>query len=133
MRVVLDTNIFVSGIHWVGDSNKILLMWKEKRFELVSSIQTIEEITETLRSFRITLSEEDILMWENMILENAVFVEPEEKISIVKDDPDDNKFIETAIAGRASYIITQDNHLLKIGEFKGIRILTPKDFLEKVK
>ena len=72
-------------------------------------------------------------MWEKMILENSLLVEPEEKIEIVKDDSDDNKFVEAAIAGKADYIITQDNHLLKIKEFRGIKILTPKQFLDILK
>ena len=133
MRVVLDTNVFISGIHWTGDSKEILFMFRNKKFELVSSISIIEEITKTLTNFRIPLSEEDISMWENIILENAVLVEPEEEIDIVKEDPDDNKFIEAAVAGKVSYIVTQDNHLLKIKEFRGIKILTPSEFLDQVK
>src|SRR3989344_5146908 len=132
MRVVLDTNVFISGIHWTGDSKEILFMFRNKKFELVSSISIIEEITKTLTNFRIPLSEEDISMWENIILENAVLVEPEEEIDIVKEDPDDNKFIEAAVAGKVSYIVTQDNHLLKIKEFRGIKILTPSEFLDQV-
>ena len=133
MKVVLDTNVFISGIHWTGDSQKILLMFRNKEIELVSSLPIIEEITKTLRNFRIPLSEEDIFMWKNMILENSLLVEPEEKINIVKEDIDDNKFIEVAVTGKANYIITQDNHLLKIKDFRGIKILTPKEFLDIVK
>lgn len=133
MRAVIDTNVFISGIHWTGDSEKILFMWRDKKFELISSIKIIEEITESLKNFKIPLSIEDIYMWEKMILENSLLVEPEEKIEIVKDDSDDNKFVEAAIAGKADYIITQDNHLLKIKEFRGIKILTPKQFLDILK
>ena len=49
--------------------------------------------------------------------------------TIVKDDPKDNIFIETAVAGNADYLISQDNHLLKLKEFKGIKIITPEEFL----
>ena|SRR3989338_601097 len=133
MRVVLDTNVFISGIHWTGNSEKIIFMFRNKTFELVSSIPIIEEITKTLRNFRIPLSEEDISNWENMILENAMLVEPEEKIDIIKEDFSDNKFIEASVAGKADYIITQDNHLLKIKEFRGIKILTPEEFLSRLK
>jgi len=133
MRVVLDTNIFVSGIHWSGDSNKILLIWRNKRFELIAPIPIIEEIIKTLEEFRIPLSKEDISSWENIILENALLVEPEESIVVVEDDKDDDKFIEAAVAGKADYIVTQDNHLLKIKEFRGIKILTPKEFLDMIK
>ena len=55
-------------------------------------------------------------------------MEPKEKITIVKDDPKDDIFIETAVAGYADYIISQDNHLLKEKEFRGIKIITPEEF-----
>ena len=64
------------------------------------------------------------------ILQLAVLVEPKEHITAVKDDPDDNKFIEAAIAANASHIITQDKkHLIPLKEFRGIKIVTPEMFL----
>ena len=130
MKVVLYTNVFISGIHWLGDSNKVLSMWRNEKFELIISLEIIEEIITTLKNFKIVLSEEEIGYWKDIILENSLLVEPEEEIDIVKDDQDDNKFIEVAVMGKAKYIITQDNHLLKIKEFREIKILTPKEFLE---
>ena len=130
MKVVLDTNVFISGIHWLGDSNKVLSMWRNEKFELIISLEIIEEIITTLKNFKIVLSEEEIGYWKDIILENSLLVEPEEEIDIVKDDQDDNKFIEVAVMGKAKYIITQDNHLLKIKEFREIKILTPKEFLD---
>ena len=66
--------------------------------------------------------------WIDLIVRNSIIVEPKEKISIVKDDPKDNIFIETAIAGNADYIITQDNHLLKLKEFRRVKVITPEEF-----
>ena len=133
MRVVLDTNVFVSGIHWTGNyCSMIIKDWIETKFDLIISISIIEEITETLKNFKIPLAMEDILMWENMIVKNSLLVEPQEKIEIVKDDKDDNKFIEAAVEGKADYIITQDNHLLKIKEFRGIMIISPEEFLKVI-
>ena len=66
--------------------------------------------------------------WIDLIVRNSIIVEPKEKIDIVKDDSKDNIFIETAVAGNADYIVTQDNHLLKLKEFGGIKILTPEEF-----
>ena len=63
-----------------------------------------------------------------MIIRNSIIVEPKEKIVIVKDDPKDNIFIETAVAGDVDYIVSQDNHLLKLKEFRGIKIITPEEF-----
>ncbi len=134
MRIVADTNVFISGIFWEGNfSSKVINLWRNRKIDLVSSIPIIDEVIKNLKGFKIKMDEENVQEWKNMILENAMLVEPEEKIDIVKDDSNDNKFIEAAVAGKASYIITQDNHLLKIKEFRGIDILTPQEFLIKTK
>ena len=132
MNIVLDTNIFVSGIHWSGDSEKILRLWFNDEFELISSLPIIKELTRVLMSFKIPMGAEEIYRWEDIILQKSTIVIPTEKINIVKEDTDDNKFIEAAVEGKAKYIISQDNHLLKIREFRGIKILTPRQFLELI-
>ena len=73
---------------------------------------------------------EEIHYWESLVPKKSELVVPNKKIEIVKDDPDDNKFIETALEGKAEYIVTQDKHLLKIKEFKGIKIITPEEFIK---
>ena len=133
MNVVLDTNIFVSGIHWETKSRIILRAWLSGEFTLISSWPIIDEICSTLRKFRVHLDEEEFSVWEGLILERSLIIESYEKLEIVKDDPEDNKFIEAAIAGKALYIITQDKHLLNLKEFKGIKILHPDEFVKILK
>jgi len=129
MRIVLDTNIFVSGIHWAGSSEKILQIWMEGKFELVSSLPIIEEIVRVLANFKVPLDAEDILWWESLILEKSILVIPTEEVKIVKNDPDDNKFIEAALEAKADFIVSQDKHLLVIKEYQRIKIVHPDDFL----
>ena len=128
MKVVLDTNIFISGIFWKGSSNKVILNWREGKFTLVTSLEAVSEIIKVLKDFKIKLSDDMIKEWIDLIIRNSIIVEPIEKITIVKDDPKDNIFIETAVAGNVDYIISQDNHLLKLKEFRGIKIITPEEF-----
>ena len=128
MKIVLDTNVFISGIFWKGSSNKVLANWREGKFTLVTSLETISEIIKVLKDFKIRLSDDMIKEWVDLIVRNSIIVDPKEKIAIVKDDPKDNMFIEAAIAGNVDYIISQDNHLLKLKEFKGIKIITPEEF-----
>ena|SRR3989344_3984003 len=128
MKVVLDTNIFISGIFWKGSSNRVITNWREGRFTLVTSLEAVSEIIKVLKDFKIKLSDEMIKGWVDLIVGNSITVEPKEKIAIVKDDPKDNIFIETAAAGNADYIVSQDNHLLKLKEFRGIKIITPEEF-----
>ena len=128
MKVVLDTNVFISGIFWKGGSSKVITNWKERKFTLVTSLEAVSEIIKVLKDFKIKLLDDIIKEWVDLIVRNSVIAEPKEKIDIVKDDPKDNIFIETAVAGNVDYIISQDNHLLKLEEFRGIKIITPEEF-----
>ena len=128
MKIVLDTNVFISGIFWKGASNKVIFNWKEGKFTLVTSLEAISEIIKVLKDFKIKLPDDMIREWVDLIVRNSIIVEPKEKINIVKDDPKDNIFIETAVAGNVEYIISQDKHLLKLKEFRGIKIITPEEF-----
>ena len=67
---------------------------------------------------------EKILLFVNLI-------EPKQKIDIIKDDPDDNKIIECAFESSSDYIVTYDKHLLKLKEYKGIKILKPEEILKE--
>ncbi len=128
MKVVLDTNIFISGIFWKGSSNRVINNWREGKFILVTSLEAVSEIIKILKDFKIKLSDEMIKEWVDLIVRNSMIVEPKEKIVIVKDDPKDDIFIETAVAGNVDYIVSQDNHLLKLKEFREIKIITPEEF-----
>jgi len=131
MRIVLDTNVFISGIFWDGNfCSKIIDKWKNEEFELVSSLEIIEELLNTLKHFKIQLDEETIESWRNVIIEMAIIAESSERLDVIKEDPNDNKFLETAIAGKADFIITQDNHLLKVKRLNNVMILNPEEFLK---
>ena len=130
MKVVLDTNVFISGIFWEGACNKIILSWKESKFTLVTSLDIISEIQYVLRDFKISLSEDLVQEWIMLITANSELVSPKEKINAVLDDPKDNMFVEAAVSANADYIVSQDNHLLKLIEYKRIKIFTPYDFLK---
>ena len=133
MRAILDTNIFLSGIHWSGASNKVLREWFIGSFVSVSSLQINQELFIQLKDFKIQMEIEEIEWWEDIVLEKSILVIPKRKVNVVKDDSDDNKFIEAALEGKADYIVTQDRHLLNIKEFEGIKMVTPKEFLRILK
>ena len=130
MKVILDTNIFISGIFWKGSSYNILNFWKEGRLTLATSLKCVSEIVKVLKDFKIKLSDESIKEWVEFIIQNSEIVEPKEKVDVVKDDPDDNKVIECALASGSEYILTYDNHLLKLNEFRGIKIIKPEELLK---
>jgi len=130
MKAVLDTNVFISGIFWEGNfCSEIISRWRIGKIELISSKEIIEELVKTLRDFKISMPEEMIQEWINLIIENSIIVEPFERIEIIKEDITDNKFLEAAIAGNANLIISQDKHLLKLREYQNIKIITPEKAL----
>ena len=62
----------------------------------------------------------------------AEFVDPDEEITAVEDDPDDDKFLEAAVAGNVDYIVSGDRHLLDLDSFQGIEIVEPRAFYERL-
>lgn len=129
MKVVLDTNVFISGIFWTGSCNRIVNYWREGKFALVTSLKIISELVKVLKDFKIQLSEVMIKEWVDYIVKNSIIVEPKEKFGIVVSDPKDNMFVEVAFVGKVDYVVSQDKHLLKLREFRGIKIVSPEEFL----
>ncbi len=130
MNVVLDTNVFISGIFWEGNfCSQIIGAWKKGKFTLISSISIIEELTEILKDFKIQMPSDMIEAWRNMIIQNSIIVEPKSKINLIEHDSD-NRLLESAIEGNAEYIVSQDKHLLDLKEYQGIKIILPEEFLK---
>jgi uncharacterized protein len=131
MRVVIDTNVFVSSF-FGGNPKKIIDLWKNEEFTLCISHAVLDEYVDVLR--RIGLKEEAELE-ELMALFsqgfNILFTAKTPKIKIVKNDPDDDKFIECAVALKADVVITGDREVQAVGEYMGIKIVTPQQFLKK--
>lgn len=133
-KVVLDTNVIVSGTFWAGSSSKIFEIIDKKMLILILSEEILKEYERVIKSEEIMEKVENhnliISKIVQRVIANSEVIEPKEKYEIIKDDPDDNKFIDCAVAGKADFIISQDKHLLTLKEFKGIKIVTPKEFLE---
>ena len=132
MRVVIDTNIFVSSF-FGGNPRKIIQHWKDGNVTLCLSMEILDEYIEVLK--RLGLDEED--EFEELISLfakgfNIIFTTKTPKINIV-NDPDDDKFIECAVALKAKVVISGDKALTAIGEYMGIEIVTPHQFTKDFK
>ena len=137
MRIVVDTNILVSAyLTPKGKAAQILEQWRHHRFDLIISEPLLAEYERVLRYDHIQslhlMSNDEISTVIDDFREFAFVVKPTQKISVIKDDPDDNKFLECVIAGSASYITSGDTHLLQIGQYKNIQILTTTLFLKNI-
>jgi putative PIN family toxin of toxin-antitoxin system len=135
MRIVVDTNVLISrALSNRGAPARIIEQWVEGAFELVISEDILDEYERVLGYERIqknaVITAEQIIALLSKIEEAGTLVIPSETLSVVDKDPDDNKFLECAIAGAADYIVSGDAHLLSLGEYQGVRILSPADFLD---
>ena len=134
MRIVIDTNAFISSLLFKGPTNKLVDLWQKKKFVFLISKHIFEEYIRVLNYPKFYLSEEEI---EGIIKEKLLpFVQVvivEKSVSIIKIDSSDNIFLSTALSGKAKFIVSGDKHLLKLKKYRDIRILKMKDFFEELK
>ncbi len=130
-KVVLDTNVFISVLGWKGASQRIFNECIEGNLELLFSLEIFDEARRVLSYPKFKFSQTEIDEFLDQILEIGNLIESKVEINIIKDDPSDNKFLECAVTVGASYIISRDPHILKIKEFKGIKILSPELFVRE--
>jgi len=139
IRVILDTTILISAFLWSKRVSKsILPLIEGKKILICFSLETIDELLGVLsrKEFFSKFSKIDItpkkLVNELINRENVLVIKKPLLIPskpIIKEDPSDDKFLYLAIEAEAKYIISGDKHLLKLKEFKGIKIVSVDEFL----
>jgi uncharacterized protein len=131
LKIVMDTNVFVSGVFFSGPPYQILKAWQAGGFELAASQEILDEY---LRVGEILAEEHpaiDLKPVFNFVLEHAVIYEPVALRGPVCEDPDDDKFFACALASGSGVIISGDKHLLKVSGFQGVEVLKPRDFMDR--
>jgi uncharacterized protein len=132
VRVVLDTNVYVSGLLWTGLPHTIFSVAETGQLLLVTSPAILEEVREVLARPKFaarmrTLSTSVDELMESLLRLVQIIQEP--KVTpVVLRDPDDDKFVACALAARVRWIISGDDHLLRVGRYKNIRMVTPQQF-----
>ncbi|MBO3809110.1 MAG: putative toxin-antitoxin system toxin component, PIN family [Candidatus Brockarchaeota archaeon] len=133
LKAVLDTNILVSAWLREGNESKIVELVENGIVTGYTSPHLIREFEKVMNYPKFRLSEEEILSaigYYKIILRT---IEPKTTVKIVRDDPADNRVLDCALSARADAIITGDKHLLALGKFKNIKILTSTQFLKLIK
>ena len=131
MKVVLDTNVLISGIYFGGIPGKILEAWGARRFQLLVSTEILQEylnVAERLADRYAGVEYESIL---GLIIQNAELVQPSKLPEPVSTDPDDDKFLACALAGESTTIVSGDSDLINVSGYCGIKVLTPKAFVSE--
>lgn len=129
MRIVLDTNVFISGIFFGGPPSQILQAWKEKKLQIVLSQEIVEEYQRVSESLAGRFPTIDISSIIDLVTINGQLVETTGFEISVCVDPDDNKFIECALAGKTKIVVSGDKHLLNLSGFRTIVVHKPREFV----
>ena len=131
MKVILDTNVFISGIFFGGPPGKILQGWRDGRFTLVLSPAILEEYQRVAEALSKKYPPVDLTEVLELIVVEADMVQAEPLKEPVSADPDDDMFIACALASGSKLIVSGDKHLLDVGGFSGIEVLKPKAFVDQ--
>lgn len=127
---MLDTNVIISAVHFGGPPEELLLLANHGDIGLFLSTFILEETARVL---------EEKLLWEkrrisrliDALREVAAIIEPESELNAVAGDDSDNRILACAVDAKADFLVTGDKrHLLPLGRYKGIRILTPRECLD---
>ncbi len=137
MRVVVDTNVVVSTfLSPTGAPAGVLAHWQNQSFEWVVSDLLLREYHRALLYDRVAarhgMSTEEVAEVVMELRRFALVVEPQKNLAIIREDPDDDRVLECAVAGDPDYIISGDKHLLRLREYRGIPILSPSAFLAAI-
>ncbi|HLC19766.1 MAG TPA: putative toxin-antitoxin system toxin component, PIN family [Candidatus Nanoarchaeia archaeon] len=136
MKITVDTNVLISATFWTGASDKIISKVEAKLIQLVLSKEIIKEYAGVLdyEEIKTKIRNKNLVMKHTVskIISLSTIIEPTEKFFAVKDDPDNNKILECAVAGRVDFIVSNDKHLLKLQKFENISIVSPDDFVKKL-
>lgn len=133
-KLVLDVNVWVSALLWGGKPAQVVELAQDNQLDIFVSEAIIAELSQVLLYPRIVkVYKDDRLRAGDLIaavLKIVKFVEVKQTVKVVLEHPADDKFIDCALAAGAAYVISGDKHLLKLGSYKKIRVLSVKDFLE---
>ncbi len=132
MRVVLDTNTLVSSLLFSGTASSLVPLWQTGAITILVSKAILQEYLRVLAYPKFALSNHEIrALIEEELLPFARTIKVRGHLSVVRRDPDDNKFLECAVAGRGLYVVTGDRDLLDLESYRGISILSVGRFLRE--
>ena len=129
IKVVIDTNVFISSF-FGGNPKKNIDLWKKGEIKLCLSRQIVDEYVEVLKRLGLQ-TENELQELLNIFSQghNIIFSATTPSLKIIEQDPDDNMFIEGAVALGCSHIISGDKHLQQVKNYMGIKIVHPEEFL----
>ena len=131
MKVVVDTNVFISGVFFTGPTHQILDAWRRGSVQIVAAPEILAEYRGTGTELTANFPEVELEPWLELLAVKSIVVEAPPLAEQVCTDPDDDKFLACALAGRASIVVSGDKALLRTSGYKPLRVLTPRSFVNQ--
>ncbi len=129
MKVVLDTNVVISGIFFSGPPAQILDAWRNGDLQIALSAEILSEYQRVARILSKKYKVVNVQEILNLLALNAEITDTANFQVRISADPDDDKFIACALASGSGVVVSGDKHLLEITDLQEIKILSPRDFL----
>lgn len=129
VRVVIDTNGLVSALTYDGKPRRLVLKLLERHTVILSS-QMLAELADVLTRDRFRIKSSQVDRFLSSLVRTCKIVPDSPTFKVVPEDPDDDVVLNTACTGKADYVVTGDNHLLALNQFKKTRIVTVNQMLE---
>ena len=131
MKVILDTNVFISGIFFSGPPYQILNEWRNGKIQLVISRDILSEYKRVGEVFADKFPSIDLQPILNLVTIEAELYEVKDFSEPVCSDHDDDKFLACALTSGSKIIMSGDKHLIRISGFEGIEVLKPSEFIKR--
>ena len=136
IRVVLDTNIIISGSLWSGTPHHVISLAKQNRINALTSETILDELRDVLQrpkfAERLAATGQSVEAIVDEYLHYAAITEPAAIASVIERDPDDDAVLACALGGDAQFIVTGDEHLLALQTFRDIQIMDAHQFLNLI-
>ena len=129
MKVVIDTNVLMSGIFFKGPPYEILQLWKQKKLVFIISEEVFEEYVRVGNELSKKLKSDDLDQIISLLSMNSVMVKQKKLKEQICTDKDDDKFIACALGGNSGIIVSGDKHLLNQNGVFDLEIISPREFL----
>jgi len=131
-RVVLDSNVVISGFLFGGPPGRLLEYALAGQITCFMSLPILDEVREVLQRPKFGLSPDQALTLIEELHDLCELVTPKQRVHAVAADPDDDAVLECALAADAAIVVSGDSHLLDLGQWRHIRILSPADALKDI-
>jgi putative PIN family toxin of toxin-antitoxin system len=129
LRVVLDSNVLVSAFAFPGGTPyQLVQLLLRNEIVVATSPHTLSEVQAVLRG-KLGVGDRTVQDALDLLREHCLLVDPAVEAAVSGISPDDNRVLDCAVVGEVQYLVTGDRGILRLGEFEGIEIVSPAEFL----